>query len=433
MSKPIFSNFSKFKKGLYFNLFLIFFAGILFLQNTCKKPTTSNEDSIPTATEKILILVSLDGFRHDYIDKYDAITLKGFEVEGVRANALMPVFPSKTFPNHYTQVTGLYPENHGIIANNMFNAATGGRFSIGSSSISVEKGHWYGGEPIWVTAEKQGLKTAAYFWPGSAAAIQGIRPTYWKAYNGSISNSSRVDQVLAWLNLPPEDRPRLITLYFSSTDNAGHAYGPNAPQVGHAVAKVDANIHQLFAGIQERKLEDYVNLVIVSDHGMTEISRDSMIFLDDYINLDDVYVVDWSPIAAIRPDGGKEEEVYQQLLHAHPKMTVYKKENIPAELHYKNHPVIQPILAIADEGWSIGQRAYFNANPTAYTGGTHGYLPTFESMGGIFLAKGPDIKEGLEVPAFSSIHLYELMCAIMEIKPANNDGNLEEVKTILKK
>lgn len=412
---------------------LLLFLGLLLTQTACKKTTTDDDDEANnTPPEEVLILVSLDGVRHDYIEKYDATTLKRFKTEGVQAAALTPVFPSKTFPNHYTQVTGLYPENHGIISNNIYNAATGERFSIGSGSTSVADAQWYQGEPIWVTAEKQGLKTATFFWPGSEAAIQGVRPTYWKVYNGSIPNSSRVDQVLSWLDLPAAERPRFISLYFSDVDGAGHTYGPDATEVGNAMDKVDANIHHLLEGIAARKLENYVNLIVVSDHGMAEISRDRMVFLDDYIDLDEVFVVDWSPVAAIRPDFGKEEEVYNQLVNAHPEMTVYQKEDIPTDLHYKSYNLIQPILAIAANGWSIGSRSFFNSNSNAYTGGTHGYLVNDANMGGIFLAKGPDVKEGLEIPAFSSVHLYELMCAMMGINPATNDGKLETVKEVLK-
>jgi predicted AlkP superfamily pyrophosphatase or phosphodiesterase len=373
--------------------------------------------------EPTIILISLDGFRSDYLDKVETNGINAFVESGVKAEALIPVFPSKTFPNHYTQVTGLYPDNHGIIANTMYDPDSNDWFSIGSGSSSVTESKWYGGEPIWVTAELQGLVTAAFFWPGSEAEIKGIRPTYWKPYDGSIPNEVRVEQVLSWLDLPATERPQLITLYMSDVDNAGHSGGPDSEEVINAVKEVDQQINLLRTGLLERNMLNQVNIIIISDHGMAQLSRDRVIFLDDYINLDQVTMINWSPVAMIMPEPGQEENIYQLLKDQHPDLRVFRKGEIPAYLNFNNHRLIPPIIGIAGDGWSISSRDYFNNHKNAYTGGTHGYDFTATSMHGLFVASGPAFKENLVGPPFQSVHLYELMCKILELTPAENDGD----------
>ena len=395
----------------------------------CKKlPTPGIPDKIAETT----ILISLDGFRYDYTDNAETPVLDALVARGVKANGLIPVFPSKTFPNHYSQVTGLYPVHHGIISNNMYDPETDEYFRIGAGSTSAKDGKWYGGEPIWVTAEKQEVKAATYFWPGSEAEIENTRPSYWKVYDGRIENSTRVKEVLEWLELPKNQRPAFVTLYFSDVDNAGHAHGPDSDEVKMAVEKVDSEIGLLVKGLSSRGWLDRVNIIIVSDHGMAQLSRDRMIFLDDYIDLEDIQVVDWTPVGAILPQEGKEKSVFEALHNAHPEMKVYQKANLPEKFHYNGHRLIQPIICIANEGWSISNREFFDANPRSYSGGTHGYDPAYTSMHGLFVAAGPAFKEGQQIEAFENIHLYEMMCKIMELTPAENDGDLGVLESIFR-
>ena len=399
----------------------------------CNKPVGDIPPGGSTTPDdqNTLLLISLDGFHPSYFDLVETPALSGIIKNGVKASALIPVFPSKTFPNHYTQVTGLYPENHGIISNTMYNESTGDWFRIGTGSTAVKESRWYGGEPIWVTAEKQGLKAATYFWPGSEAEIKGVRPSLWKVFNGGTPHTERVLEVLSWLRRPAAERPRFISLYFSTVDQAGHSQGPGSEAVKQAVKEIDLTIDYLLDRIEPSFLEEQLDIIIVSDHGMSQLSRDRVIFLDDYIDLNEVLVVDISPVATLRPDEGEEEKIYRLLHNAHPKLQVFKKSEVPSSYHFNQHPLIPPIIAIADDGWSISSHSIFNDRPNSYTGGNHGYDPVFESMNGIFVASGPSFKSGLDRPALHSIHLYELMCKVLELTPAENDGNLSEVEDVL--
>ncbi len=380
----------------------------------------------PQGYEPTLILVSFDGCRYDYPDSSNTPALDKMEKRGIRADGIKTVFPSKTFPNHISIVTGLYPAHHGIISNRIFNDKTGEWYKLSNGAPAQSK--WYHGEPIWVTAERQGVKSATYFWPGSEAKIAGYRPTYWKPYDGKVPYKDRVNQVLKWLDLPKKERPRFISLYFDEPDHSGHKYGPLSPESLKATERVDSQLAALWTGIEARNLEDVVNVIVVSDHGMTQLSRDSVIFLDDYINMNDVKVIDWSPATAIRPLPGYEDAVYTALKGAHPKMHVYKKGHLPEKYHYNDNEFIQPIIAVADLHWTIAQRSYFNSHPKKATGGTHGYDPDYTDMNGILYAQGPAFKKGYHAPLIQNIHLYDLMCRILHIEPAQNDG--EEEKTL---
>lgn len=413
------------KKALILFIYISIFAA-------CKKDSVVTPVTSPIAPQETVVLVSIDGFRHDYFDFAETPNLNKIISEGVKAEAMIPVFPTKTFPNHYTQVTGLYPENHGLISNIMFDPVFNERFFIGNGSQPVTEGKWYEGEPIWATANKNGLKSACYFWVGSEAEIAGQRPDYFKIFNSAVPYTERVNDVLNWLNLEKTMRPQFISLYFSLVDSQGHRNGPDPNILKSSIDSIDQTIGRLLQGIEAQNQEDVVNLIVVSDHGMAQLSRDSMIFLEDYISLDDVIVVNGSPNLDLIPVPGKEEEVYQALKDTHPKLTVYKKEELPASLHYKNHRRITPIVGYAESGWSITTRDAFSSFPNSFEDGAHGYHPDNKDMHGIFIAKGPSFKSGFSENSFSSIHLYEMMCKILDIPAAANDGDLKEVEHFLK-
>ena len=371
-----------------------------------------------------VILISLDGFRYDYFELTETPALDSLIKGGIKAEGLIPVFPSKTFPNHYSQVTGLYPEHHGLIANRMYDTTTQEWFRIGTGSTSVAESRWYQGEPIWVTAELQGKIAATYFWPGSEASIKDTKASYWKVYEHNKPYEDRVNEVLDWLDLPDTERPQFISLYFDAVDGAGHSKGPGSDAVKEAIQRVDKHIGDLLEGLQTRAILDQVHIIVVSDHGMAQLSRDRIIYLDDYIELQTVNVVDYSPIAVMYPHDSKQlEATYLALKDKHPHLHVYKKEEVPAVFHYNEHPLIPPIVCIADPGWSVSNHSYVTGNPFAFTGGTHGYDHRDSSMYGIFIAKGPKLRQGLQVAAFQNVHIYELMCRILELKPAENDGD----------
>ncbi len=215
----------------------------------------------------IVILVSIDGWRHDYLERFAPPTLTRLAAAGVRAEALIPIFPSKTFPNHYTLVTGLYPERHGIVSNSMIDPNLPGRFTLRDRVVQQDT-RWWGGEPLWITSQQQGQLAATMFWPGSDVEIDGHRPRYYRTFENELPNEERVDQLLAWLDQPEATRPTFLTLYFSTMDNAGHDGGPDSPEVGEAAAIVDRAIARLVNGVRAQGLESRVNYVLVSDHGM---------------------------------------------------------------------------------------------------------------------------------------------------------------------
>ena len=336
---------------------------------------------VPESFTPTIILVSIDGFRWDYLERPPMVNLRRLAAGGVRAEGIVPAFPTKTFPNHYTMVTGLYPDHHGIVANNMWDPVLDAKFGL-SIREAVADGRWWGGEPIWVTAIKQGQRAAAMFWPGSEAEIKGIRPTYWMPYNGNIPDAARVDTVLSWLDLPADQRPSFLTLYISAIDNAGHRHGTNSPEFNDGLAKVDRVLGRLIDGLAARGLADQVDVIVTTDHGMADTSVDRVIVIDDYIDLSTVRVVDWSPVIAIAPPADRIDSVYQQLEHAHPNLRVYKKEDVPAYLHFGSHPRVPAIIGIADEGWSIASRKRFEERPEGFAGANHGYDHTLESMKG---------------------------------------------------
>lgn len=385
---------------------------------------TSLEPSLPP---QAVLLVSLDGFRWDYIDRPAAVELRKLAARGVRATRMTPVFPTKTQPNHYTMVTGLYPERHGIVANTMWDDVIGATFSAATRDVVADP-RWWGGEPLWVAAVKQGKRSACFFWPGSTVQIAGTYPSYYRTYETVQPYAARVQQMLDWLALPGDSAPIFAALYFANVDAAGHRVGPDAPGIDSAIARVDSAVGALVAGFAARGLEDRVNLIVVSDHGMTATSPDRQIFLDDYIDTTDVTVVDWAAVTAIIPKPGREQDVYQALHDRHPQLAVYRKAEIPARWHYQNHPRITPIIAVAAEGWHITRRA----QPLGQAGGNHGYDDTLSSMGALFIAAGPAFRQGIVVEPFQNVHLYELMAKITGLRPAPNDGSLDSVRALLR-
>jgi predicted AlkP superfamily pyrophosphatase or phosphodiesterase len=381
----------------------------------------------------ILILVSFDAWRWDYFDRTKSPNLHALAARGVRSEGLIPAFPSKTFPNHYTIVTGLYPAHHGIVSNNMWDDAIGEKFTM--SSATAKDPRWWAGEPLWVTAIKQGQRASSMFWPGAEVEIGGVRPTDWLPFDDSFPSADRVKQVLTWLSRPEAQRPQFITLYFSDVDTVGHTDGPNSQATIDAAERLDGQLGDLIAGIKARGLIDRTNIIIVSDHGMSQLALDRKIFLDDYVDLSTVNVVDWSPVLQIAPKTGTVDDLYKKLRGRHPALTVYRRDEVPADLHFAGNSRIQPIIALADDGWAITTRAKFaEANAkgdSRLTGGEHGYDGRFLSMHGLFVAAGPGVRQGAVIPEVENIHIYELMCRMLGLKPAKNDGDDRLVRQVL--
>jgi predicted AlkP superfamily pyrophosphatase or phosphodiesterase len=372
-----------------------------------------------------VILVSFDGWRWDYHTKVPANNLRRLMARGVRAQGLIPSFPSKTFPNHYSIVTGLYPGHHGIVANNIFDAATGRMFELSRREEVVDP-MWWGGEPLWVAMERAGQRSATIFWPGSEAPIAGVRPSYWEPYDEELPASERIRWVLEHLDLPAAQRPTFLTLYFEDADTAGHEEGPDSQAVRDAIIRADSYLGQLVAGLERRGIADRVNIVVVSDHGMAATSPRRVVVLDDYVSPDDVVVSDINPGIGIFPKPGREAAVYAALRKAHPRLKVYRRAETPEHWHYREHPRIPPIIGVADEGWQVLRRSTMDAIRTGRVrsaGGQHGYDPRTVSMRGIFVAAGPAFKNGVEVPAFENVHIYNALAEVLGVTPARNDGD----------
>jgi predicted AlkP superfamily pyrophosphatase or phosphodiesterase len=395
-------------------------------------PPFPSRSPVPRLARHV-VLISLDGFRADYMTRPAAKHLRAIATRGVRAERMIPVFPSKTFPNHYSVVTGLTAEQHGIVANAMRDSVLG-RFTT-RDTIAQSESRWWGGEPIWVTAERQGIHAASVSWPGSEAAIKGVRPTWWQRYWHEEPAASKIGKVLQFLQLPADSAPGIITLYFHDVDTDSHDYGPDSPETDAAIARVDSAVGALDDGIARMGLRDQVTLIVVSDHGMTPVSGDRQIVLDDYIDLTTIDVIDWSPVGAIVPRDGDVERVYRALQGKHPHLQVYKKGDVPARWHFNDNPRITPIVLVADEGWSITSRESLRRRAErgiTQWGGAHGYDPALPSMGALFIAAGPGIAQGKVVAPFQNVHVYSLMTHLLGLTPAPTSGSLDSVRTMLR-
>jgi predicted AlkP superfamily pyrophosphatase or phosphodiesterase len=380
-----------------------------------------------------VILVSFDGWRWDYGTKAPVPNLRRLMERGVRAENLIPSFPTTTFPNHYTIVTGLYPGHHGIVANTIKDPATGRIFAT-SKVQEVRDPMWWGGEPIWVSAARAGQFSATMFWPGSEAPIGGVLPRYWTAYNGNYPANGRIDRVLEWLDLPEQERPRFITVYFEDTDRAGHEQGPESQAVREAIMRADSYLGRLMQGLERRGLEDRVNVVVLSDHGMASVSNDRVIVVDDYLSPQDAEIVDINPLA-MYPKPGKEESVFRALEKAHPRLKVYRRGEMPQQWHYSDHPRTPPIMAIADEGWQVLRRSTvveLRSRRLRGAAGRHGYDPVHMSMRAMFVAAGPAFKNGVTVPAFENVHIYNVLAQVLHVTPSPNDGDTEVARQLLR-
>ena len=384
------------------------------------------------AGEKLL-LISFDGFRYDYLSKANTPNFDKLVETGVISEGLIPTFPSKTFPNYYAIATGLYPENNGFVGNSMYDPQMGARFTMRNRD-AVENQEWYEGEPIWNTVEKSGKKAGTMFWVGSETAIQGMRPTHWKKYDQGMPDSARIDTVVKWLSYGNEQEVDFATLYFSFTDTQGHRYGPNSSEVVAAIEAADDLIGYLMEQMNNAELREVTNLLIASDHGMTEVSKERVVILDEMINPEDLEVIEYSPALMANVTGEKEklDEVYSALKVNEKNFRVYKKEDIPERYHLKNHRRVPELLMVADIGYTITTREYFESRENYPSGGAHGFDNREKEMHAIFVANGPAFKQGYKIKAVQNVHLYPLIAHLLQVKPAETDGSLDSISVILK-
>ncbi|QKK01241.1 MAG: alkaline phosphatase family protein [Pseudomonadota bacterium] len=397
--------------------------GLIALITGCRLGCHSELRDDPRQTTPLL-LVSIDGFRYDYLDHFETPALDRLARDGLRADSLHQVFPTKTFATHYSLVTGLHPGTHGVVANNMWDPRRQSRFSLRDRE-AVSDGYWYqGGEPIWVTAERQRLITATYFWPGSEACIGRVRPTYWKPYDGRVAHAERIDQILDWLDLPPDQRPAFLTLYFSAVDSAGHRGGPLSEMTRAAVADVDGHLGDLLDALEADNRLDAINIIVVSDHGMSDVDTQRSILLNELIDLTGLNISDWGPAAQIWTGARDPQDLVAELREAHPHLRAWRRDEIPARYHFGSHRRVPDVLVEADPGWLI-TAAPFAANDRSPPLGMHGWDPALAEMHGVFIARGPDFIAGTRSPAVHSVDLYALMAELLDLQPAEHEGRLE--------
>lgn len=374
-----------------------------------------------------VVLVSFDAFRWDYSKLYLTPNLNKMAFDGVKADRLIPSFPTKTFPNHYSIATGLYPDHHGIV-DNSFSAPDLGLFYRMGDRAAVENPAFYGGEPIWRTAEKQGAKAASFFWVGSEAPVGGAYPSYWKKYDENVTYSERIDTVIKWLSYPLEKRPELVTLYFDEPDLTSHSFGPISLETGREVARLDSIV-----GVIRRKLSALpdakkINLIVLSDHGMGPVSSDK------YINMRAVIpermiasMTGGSPVYSINPKEGKGDSILF-LLKKVTGVKAWRKSDLPSRWNYGTNKRIPEIVVVADSAWSLGTRP----DGSSIKGGTHGYDNSDSDMFSIFYAVGPAFKRDYSFKELNNVDIYNLICKILDLNPAPNDGNPEHLKGILR-
>lgn len=385
----------------------------------------------PSAARPPLLLVSIDALRPADVDAAQMPVLTAMGEAGVRAAWMTPSYPSKTFPNHYTLVTGLRPDHHGMINNTMYDPVLG-TFNLSSRKAVQDPRWWTGGEPVWITLQRHGGRAATMFWPGSEAAIQGQHPIDWRMYDENLSANQRVDQVLAWLDRPASTRPQFISLYFDQVDHAGHATGPDSPESHAARAEVDAALGRLRDGLRQRDLLDKINLIVVSDHGMANITDRE--FLAEYLRphglgLDAISIITSGALASINPRQGQEGAVVAALLGRHPHATCWRKQDLPAQWHYGSHPRIPAILCQADPGWLLLGRD--NGQPFR-AGGGHGYALEEPTMHATFIATGPSFGRSVQLPAFDNVDVYPLLMHLLGLTPLPNDGDIAPLLPALK-
>ncbi|KAL7136744.1 hypothetical protein ABFS83_10G051000 [Erythranthe nasuta] len=399
--------------------------------------TTSFSRSLSKLKHPVVLLISSDGFRFGYQFKTDTPNIDRLIQNGTEAeHGLIPVFPTLTFPNHYSIVTGLYPAYHGIINNKFSDPVTGDKFNMGSHEPK-----WWLGEPLWETVANHGLKASTYFWPGSEVhkGSWDCPKDYCMFYNESVPFDDRVDTVLNYFDLPSDEIPSFMTLYFEDPDHQGHQVGPDDKQITEAVANIDRLIGRLITGLEERGIFEDVHMIMVGDHGMVGTCDKKMVFLDDLVNWIDIpaeWVQSYTPLLAIRPPANYSladvvDKMNEGLKSGKVKngeyLKVYLKEDLPSRLHYSDSYRIPPIIGLVEEGFKVEQKN----SKIQECGGAHGYDNAFFSMRTIFIGHGPEFAIGKKIPSFENVQIYNLVTAILGIDGAVNNGTSSFPKGVL--
>ena len=403
--------------NLHVAILILVFTGFLF---------SCNSQQADERTKPYLVVLSMDGFRWDYTDYARTPNFDKIEKLGVKAKSMIPSFPTKTFPNHYTMATGLYPDNHGIVLNSFYDPEKNRHYKV-SDRDAVEDGSFYGGEPIWVTAEKQGVKSASLFWVGSEAEIKGYTPSIWKQYEHKMPYGNRVDTVISWLQLPEPKRPHLIMWYFDEPDSEGHHSGPGGQKTFETVEYLDSLLGVFLNKLEQLPIAGQVNFIVTSDHGMCATSNDRAVMLNEYIDSEWVEEIQGnSPVWTVKAKVGFESQLAESLWNIE-HISVWPSGQVPDRLHYGHNPRTLDFVVVADSAWSV----FYNSTGL-YFGGAHGYDNRNTDMHTIFYGTGPAFRNNYSQPTFTNVSLYPLMCEILELEAAPNDGRLEDIEGMLK-
>ena len=401
----------------------------LIAQDTAQRITPGRKNLAAQEKKPYLILISADGFRYDYFQKYEAKHLQQLSAGGVRARSMKPSFPSVTFPNHYSVATGMYPSHHGIVYNQFYDRNRKETYNMGDRK-AVEDGSWYGGIPLWVLAESQGMISASYHFVGTEAPIQNTYPTYWYKYADHIDIDKRIATVVNWLQLPEAERPHLITFYFSDADHAGHEFGPESPKTREAVQFIDASIGKLQEAVAKLGLP--VNFIFLADHGMGAVDTVNRVDFSGKIDTS-LFVIrgGGSSLHLYAKQATAIQPMYKTLKAAAKDYDVYLRDEVPAKWNYNSTD---------DRFQRIGDLLIVPHYPLTITtagrkiaAGAHGYDPDNPLMHASFFAWGPAFKKGLEIPTFENVHVYPLVCKLLGLSYTHKiDGRPEVLSNLLK-
>ena len=417
-------------KHSLFVVFLFCFYTSLSQPDTVQRIIPERKNSVEQQRKPYVILISIDGFRHDYAERHGAKNLLALANGGVKADAMIPSYPSLTFPNHYSIATGMYPSHHGLVSNYFYSPRRKQFYGM-KKPETVRDGRWYGGTPLWVLAEQQQMLSASFYWVGTEADIKGIYPTYYYGYNELIPIDRRIQTVIDWLRLPAEQRPHLITFYIPDVDHAGHEFGPDAPETRAVVRWVDTTIKKLYEAVKTTGLP--VNFIIVADHGMTKIDTKNTVPMPAAVDTSKFFIPRGFELVELYAKNKEDiKPTYKRLKSEEKYFTAYLKSNMPAHLRYGEkddvHGVIGDIMLIPT--WpKVFQ--FSNKSPNL---GAHGFDPALvKDMYTIFYAWGPNFRNNMQVPAFENVNVYPVVAKILGLNYSEKiDGSPELAEKILK-
>lgn len=376
--------------------------------------------AVRPAEDRYVVVLSMDGFRSDYPSRAHTPTLDSLAGAGVQA-AFRPCYPSVTFPNHYSMATGLHPDHHGVVNNSFYDAEADSTYRMGSLDPQ-----FYGGEPIWNTAERQGVRTATFYWVGSEVALPGGQPSRWKPFDSSVPFMDRADSVISWLKLPEEVRPHLVMWYMEEPDKTGHRCTPDSSAIVPVVEELDKVLNHFFNQARQLDIFDRIDFIVVSDHGMATFYPDKYVNLNDYLPRDSFEQVFEGVPTLLYPKKSYLETAYA-ILQQVPGITVWKKNEIPAKYVYGSHPRIGDLVVSPN----IGTYVQFREQPAPRLGGAHGYDNFMPEMEAIFYAAGPSFRKQVKLPAMANVNLYLLIAHLLQLNPAPNDADSTAVGGVL--